>query len=592
MPTYSGPLYEREYRLPLPSTFQWPDITHHAFHEDGGAVRESWRRRGHVSASIADRPTGMPPSDNFYHFIGQVYDYVQAIAEAGLVIVCGTSHVECGRASWSSWALWPENILNGAMKEAGEELLWMASLGHRHMAEQPHTAHEHTIGPPTFVTNANQHGGYDKTWCIWSRQAGEVLPSNVVPEADRKSILGSASGSREIKMLKRSRTAKGMADAITATMEACTIPVVEPGRPANLPCHEYPRWRASFHHNFGILAASFAPTLSADVLCDEGVDRHAPCAIIIPLAATADGARVMIPLRGAACFGMVMNATAPFKEQVEDASKFLSIGIESQHMHDTRNAQRDFIVAIPWDEPPITYASTPQQVREAAASGAPALWCSLAALADSKIHEAAAMAIQRMVAMGNPVHDDELNVGIWNAAKPAVLKRRAEAFGQSHDNPAATLQWSELLQREEDHKSIMQADLIAADSGNGLTSRAVVDVRTAADYAAELPIPPQGLPTFDDPMVLRVPAPQRPPPNHTDWLHRLPPQALPPGFTRMHWTEVLHGWARRMSVDTINRNAQYDAFCLQHGRAPMSYRFHACTRSRVGPRCSKEHPTR
>ena len=84
-----------------------PAITHYAFHEHTGHIREAWRQQGYVSASVADRPCMIPPSTNCYHFIGQVYDFVQCIATHGLRIYAQTSHVECGPAAWASWKLWP-----------------------------------------------------------------------------------------------------------------------------------------------------------------------------------------------------------------------------------------------------------------------------------------------------------------------------------------------------------------------------------------------------------------------------------------------------------------------------------------------------
>ena len=54
--------YPNEYRLPLPAGFDMDNITHWAFYEHSGQIREAWRRLGYVSASVADRPTLMPPS--------------------------------------------------------------------------------------------------------------------------------------------------------------------------------------------------------------------------------------------------------------------------------------------------------------------------------------------------------------------------------------------------------------------------------------------------------------------------------------------------------------------------------------------------
>ena len=73
----------------------------------------------------------------------------------------------------------------------------------------------------------------------------------------------------------------------------------------------------------------------------------------------------------------------------------------------------------------------------------------------------------------------------------------------------------------------MSAECISRlDNGNGAMLRVAVSVKTAADYAAELPAPMQGLPTFTDPKLLFVEVPQRPMPLIKQWLYRLPEQAV------------------------------------------------------------------
>ena len=558
-------LFPREHRLPLDKDFVMADITHFAFYEHSGELREAWRRRGYVSASVADRPSLKPPSEGCFHFIGQVYDFVQVIAARGLVIYAQTSHVECGPSAWASWKVWPEKIKDGRMLQSGEELLWITCIGQRAWSEQPHTAHEHTIGPPTQVTNANKHGGFDKTWCIWSRMAGVLKPTNEVPPDARSSILSSVKGNRDAKMLRRSGTETEMADAIVASIDQHHEPDTEP-RPANQPCSIYYPCRRALHHNFGILSASYAPSLSAATLNDTS--RRQPAACLVPIAPSADGPKVMVPLRGAEAFGILLDITASFKAQAESASEFISLGIDTHHMHSMANAANDIVVAVPWDVSPVTFVSTPAELADAAASNAPAVWAAPHALAGTFTFEAVMFAVQRLLAMGGPVMCDTLNVGVWDKAKPVVLRQRARRYGTLPDNPDAEHEWKTFLEHERKRGEQMQADLLAADNGTGLTAGLAVDVRTAADYAAELPIPPQGLPSFTDPSLLFLEAPQRPPPLHTSWLARLPPQQVPPGFTSVSYTDALRLWARRMIADNKNRNMRYDGHCLVHGCAP------------------------
>ena len=565
LPNVNVTLFEREFYLPLPADFIMPAITHFAFHEHKGHVREAWRHSGYISASIADRPCMIPPSDGCYHFIGQVYDFVQYIAAHGLRVYVNTSHVECGPAAWASWKLWPEKIRDGRMLQAAEELLWIICIGERSFAEQPHTAHEHIIGPPTFVANANEHGGKDKTWCVWSRLAGVLLPTNVVPPHERQSILASATGTRDERMLKRSGTEPEMAAAIVSAIDKHHGDGVEP-RPANVPCSQYTAWRRGMHHNFGILSASYAPTLTAV----EIMAHDAPCALLLPIAPSAKGALIMVPLRGNISFGIVLSETESYKVQAERASEFISIGIETHHLHRMRDARRHLVVAVPWDKTPVTHAATPAALAEAHASGAPAVWVHPQALQDSPLLEPALCAVQRLLAMGAAVTHDDLSVGVWNAAKPVVLRRKARQYGSLPANPSADKQWAAFLDEERRRAEVMQRDLRAADGGTGLTAGITADVRTAVDYASELPVPPQGLPTYDDPSLLLVSAPEAPLPLHTNWLHRLPPQQVPPGFTSIAYTDALRRWARRIIADTKNQNMRFDAYCLQHGEAPAN----------------------
>ena len=547
-------LVPREHRLPLRDDFVMPNVTHHSFYEHTGHVRESWRARGYMSASIADRPTQIPPGEGCYHFIGQVYDYVQLLARRGMRIYAQTSHVECGPSAWASWRVWPEKIKDGRLLQAAEELLWITCIGERAFSEHPHTAHEHLIGPPTQVANANQHGGHDKTWCIWSRGAGVLSPTNVVPEDKRTSILASVSGSRDARMLQRSATEVTMADAITSSIDRFHLSVEQ--RPANQPHASYGKWRRAMLHNYGILAASYAPALTAAQLSDTS--RAAPLAILIPIAPSANGPKVMVPLRGNAAFGVALHGNTSHKAQAEQASSFVSLGIETHHMHTMGNASNDIVVAVPWDVSPVVYVDSPQELAAATESHMPAVWASTNALASSLIYEAVMFAVQRLVAMGGPVMHDILNVGVWNKARPVVLRQRARQYGTLPIDPQAAQQWNAFLADQRLKRKVMQSDLLEADGGTGWTANICADVRTAADYASELPVPQQGFPSYSDPFLLLVPAPQRPLPLHTNWLHRLPPQQVPHGFASIHYKDALRQWARRMVADNKNGNMRYD----------------------------------
>ena len=563
----------REFYLPLPEDFEWPYITHFAFHENNGCIRESWRERGYVSASVADRRSSIPPSEGCYHFVGQVYDMVQVVPYP---IEVQTNHVECGAATWSSWKTWPQKLLDGRMREAAEELLWINSIGNCSMGEQPHTAHEHTVGPPTQVFNAYEHGEPNKTWCVWIRNGCRVNPTNIVPPHLRTEVLSAARGTAEERMLMRSSTSPAVADAITEALDSgyranhLLMSPAEASRPASQPCASYAENRRAMFHNLGILAASCAPRLSSQRVLDP--QRTNAIAFIVPLAPAPSGPAFMVPLQEGQVFGIELSDSPSHKEQVELAATFLSIGIETHYIHGMHNAQRDIVVAAPWDVRPVVWIGSVVDRELAASAHQPAAWCTLDALIGSVAHEPALFATQRCLAMGAPVWHDELQVGIWQRAKPAVLRQRARHYGTTPDEDDAERQWEAMLVAEAQRKMIMQADLLRADGNADLIASICEDVRTAADFAAELPRPPQGLPQYVDPILLDVIAPERPLPLHRDWLHRLPPQALPPGFQPLPYVQALRQWSRRLIASNRNKNMRFDAKCLELGHAPPNMR--------------------
>ena len=145
-------------------------------------------------------------------------------------------------------------------------------------------------------------------------------------------------------MLQRSATEEEMAKAITASIDRFHAIDAEPRR-ANQPCAAYGTWRRALHHNFGILSAFYAPTIDATRFADSA--RAAPLALLMPIAQSKDGCRVMVPLRSQLTFGIELTTTSSYKSQAEQASTFISIGIDTHHMHGLRNKQGGIVVAVP-----------------------------------------------------------------------------------------------------------------------------------------------------------------------------------------------------------------------------------------------------
>ena len=273
------PRHEREIVLPVPEGFVWPDFTFIAFCEHSGEEREANANVGHggvTTCSVADRRSILPPSSTAWHFIGTVHDFVHAYPHP---IRRSANHMTCGLANWASWKFWPAKILDGSMRKSAEDFLWINCLGDRSLGEQPPSAHQHTVGPPTFTVNGHDFGAPSKTYCKWARNLPAVEPTDVLPPEQRWSELA-ASGSPEAKMVKRSYTPRTMAKAEARAHSAVTGgDESEFGRPASVPCKAYTSWRAQLAHSFGLFAAHYAPTVSAEWLARE---HREPALIMVP----------------------------------------------------------------------------------------------------------------------------------------------------------------------------------------------------------------------------------------------------------------------------------------------------------------------
>ena len=561
-------LREREVLLPPPPGFVWPIFTHFAFYEHTGEFREAWAPPGsdNRACSVADRPSDLPPSERCWSFVGSVWDFVHAYPHT---IRTQTSHVNCGDANWASWRMWPEKILDGRMLRSAEELLWILCIGDRAAAEQPHTAHEATVGPPTFVTNANQFGCADKTWCWWLRHLTPVAPTAIVPPAERWEELSRARGSPEQKSVRRADSPRPLVAAHVKTwLDPSNLPaVLDGGRPAAQPCPQYDAWRAGLHHNFAIFASGYAPVLSQLAL----LNASGAALVLVPIAPSGDGPCVLIPTRSdAAAFGELRDTSVTAREQAEKAAAFVSIGIETHHVCTTRNTRADTVVAVPWDRTPVEVATSRAQLDAARSRGDVAVWCSMGAIHGLPSHAHAAMAIHRVLALSGPVPRSDLRVGIWDKARPVVPRRAALKFSQAPADPLASAERVEFLDIERRRGLEMQRMLCAADKGDGVMVSMASDVRTAFDFAAELPWPKQGLPQFTDPALLFHPVPQPPLPLCIDWLHTLPPQRVPDGIASLPWTAIVRTWGRRLIVHEMNIATEYDDYCFVHGRPPTA----------------------
>ena len=319
--------FEREVPWPVPTDFVWPRFAFCAFYEHSGEEREAHAEvLGEATCSVADRRTILPPSRNAWHFICNVRDFLSVYPYP---VRHQTNHVTCGRANWAAWRMWPTWILDGSLRATAEEFLWINCIGDRSEGEQPPTALQHLIGPPTYVVNGHQFGGPSKTYCKWARGLPAVPPTDVLPVGERWSEL-QVSGSTEEKMVKRSYSQRNLARA-SAHVQARVLGGDESefGRPASQPCRQYPAFKKQLAHAFGLFAAHYAPTVAKAWL---DASTRADAIILVPITHTGTEACALVSLHGStSIFGAARDAKRAAVDQGEDIAKFVSGGMPTQY---------------------------------------------------------------------------------------------------------------------------------------------------------------------------------------------------------------------------------------------------------------------
>jgi hypothetical protein len=353
------------------------------------------------------------------------------------------------------------------------------------------------------------------------------------------------------------------------------LPVEHPTTAGDKLCREYPLFRASALHNLGIFSAAYAPTILPAAFHEA---PRAPIVILMPVAPSPSGPMFLVPLaHNAVCFGLSLEPGEPVKDQAEHGARYISDGIETQYVCLGAGVFHDVVIAIPWTRRPVVHAATTTDLQNARESGAPAVWASTSALAGTPIYDAAMRSVHRIAMMTGPVWSNDLVVGCYASARPVIERQHARQWSTAAPSPNAQAEFDAFLSLDRERGVLLSAALVAADSGNGRLTALADSVVTAADLAAELPVPPQGLPTFDDSeTLLLLEVPQRPPPVHRNWLHKLPAQRVPDGYPpAAHWDYHLREWARRLTCDVLNDNNAYDGQCFVNGAAPAGTRRHA-----------------
>ena len=161
--------------------------------------------------------------------------------------------------------------------------------------------------------------------------------------------------------------------------------------------------------------------------------------------------------------------------------------------------------------------------------------------------EHSVLALERAISYSEPVPWLRARLGVLQGPVPVHASRTSSLYRAATANPRSAAEWAQFLSDE----AIRQCEILTAFeraySGTGLLAPFLGNVRTAATLASELVPPPQGLPLVHADTLALHPWPTQPAPLCTDYLARMPPQALPPGFPKsLRWEQVLKAWARRM----------------------------------------------
>ena len=153
--------YANEVTLPVPETYVWPEAGHFAFYDHSGHFPQAWSERGKPGISVADRRASKQPPHDWLHVIGTVQDFVRVYPYP---IGLQTNSVTCSNTNIASKATWPTKLRDGSLLRSAEEFVWINHIGAHSAGEQPPTALETIVGPPTFTALATDHfAARDKT---------------------------------------------------------------------------------------------------------------------------------------------------------------------------------------------------------------------------------------------------------------------------------------------------------------------------------------------------------------------------------------------------------------------------------------------
>ena len=569
--------FEREVYAPISSDFIFPYFEHFSLYDHHGSFREAWP---HPACSAADRPTDVEPSEGNYHFVMDVHEF---LAVYPFPIGIQTSSVVCTYTTFAQNHRWREFALDGSMLRTAEEFLLMLYIGSRAASETSPGALRHIIGPPSFTASTFDHGDpadvdvvREKNFDVYVRNLDRVAPSHVVPVALQRPR--ASHPNPEVQMILRSSFPPAFAQAHVSVWNVPPHEAPEAGRPAPVVASGYAGHRALMLCRYWAFASRFAVRLTSEM----AVDMQRPRMLIaVPMGFTGAAIAALVP-RGGGCFAAPYEEGVPLLQQMQAFSAFLPCDVPPQEMSQTRDARADIVFAMPCVFQIAETVQSPAGWTNTI-TGADAAWCTIDALVGSQLLHAA-LAFERCKSFVQAVTWLHGRIGIYEGPKPVLANRAGEVFRSAARDSEASQEWADFLELEKGRRDLFVIAFTAADGGSGLLAPFLENIITAYDLAEHLVPPPQGLPAVHADTLLLLAYPEPPAPLHTEYLARMPPQAVPDGFpAALAYADVVRRWGRRVIANALNLTVAHDAECYREGWSEKPRHPFTC----LGPGCFK-----
>jgi hypothetical protein len=555
--------FAREVYAPLPDGYVWPRFSFISLYDHRGAMREEWCG---TACSVGDRPTDVEPSEDKYHYVMDALEFLAAYPHPIDVLQYS---VPCTFTTYAQHAKWGDFVRDGSIFRTADTFLFLSFLGKCSAGEHPPSALDHVLAAPTFATTAFEHGDpadaqpvTEKTYVWRLRHLSPVPPSHPVPL--RLQRPRASHPDREVQMLLRSAFSRPFAKAHVAVWQA-DAQALPPAARAPLQLDEgYATAYSWFLCRYAAFSSWYAPRVALDVVL---LPQRPRLLVAVPIGWAGTAPAALLPL-DAAAFAVPLREGVPLLQQLQIFRGVLPSDEHPQEMCITRDAHADIVFAMPCAFPVMSAVHTPDEL-EASPLSSLAAWATVGALAGRRLVHVA-LALQRCRSFIDAVPWYQARVGARSGPEPVVPHRAARAQRTAAALPQAAEVWTRFLADERRRKATILDEYSAVNTSDDLLMPFITNVVTAADVADELQFPPQGpLPPRAD-VVALVPYPEPPPPVHTDYLARMPPQQAPPGFPQSFAeNEVLHGWACRLIHTAIGKEARHSFECFRQGASSV-----------------------